>query len=236
MYRALVISCAAMLSGIALGQSGSQVATAPTFHVRGTIDSMTNGAIPRVEVSFVSDNTSRTVAVDDSGFYQIDLPLGTYTMTANFPRYGLTKYVRFFRVQGPTTITMNGSLYGDYSCDGVWVGKDEKERVELYKDSCGGEDSFLFPSEDGVPLRLDIRYVRRERTEKLVSYSSNTALRRPILVAYNLFALQADSVDYDREGRAIRAYGNVIFQDQSGTTHVASAAFRFNDGKATRIW
>jgi hypothetical protein len=231
-----------MLSGMAFGQSGSRVAPVPTFHVRGTIDSMTNGAIPHVEVSFVGDNTSQAVDVDDKGFYQIDLPVGTYTMTAVFPPFGpnhispLTRYVRFFQVPSPTTITLNGSLYGIYSCDGVWEAKDEKEQLELYKDACGGEDSFPFPSKDGTPLRLDIWYVRRERTEKLVSYSSNTVVRRPVLVAYNLFALQADSVDYDGKDLTIRAYGNVMFEDQSGQTHVGSAAFKFNDGEAIRIW
>ena len=242
MFRTFVISCAVMLCGIASGQSGKQGAPVQMFHVKGMIDSMTSGAIPHVEVSFVSDNTSRTVVVDDEGSYQIDLPVGTYTMTAAFPPFGpnhihaLTRYVRFFQVSSPTTITLDGSLYGTYSCDGVWIGKDEKEQLELYKDSCGGEDSFPFPSKEGVPFRLDVQYVRRERTGALVSYGSNTVVRRPVLAAYNLFGLQADSVDYDGKDRTIRAYGNVTIEDQSGQIHVRSAAFRFDDGKAIRIW
>lgn len=202
---------------------------------------MTNGALPRVEVSFASKNISQSVIVDDKGFYQIDLPVGTYTMSAALPPIGpnhvsaLTKYVRFFRVQSPTIVTLNGALYGDYSCDGVWAGKDENEQKEDYRDACGGEDSFPFPSKDGVPLSLDIRYVRRARTDVLVSYSSNTVVRRPVVVTYNLFALQADSVDYDRTGGTIRAYGNIIFEDQPGQTHAGSAAFKFDDGKAIRI-
>jgi len=227
---------------MAVGQSVSQGAPVRTFHVQGTIDSITNGAIPRVEVSFAGDNTDRTLIVDDKGFFQTDLPLGSYTMTAAFPPSGpnhislLTNYVRFFQVPSPTTITLNGPLFGIYLCDGVWGGKDEKERIETYKDSCGGEDSFPFPSNDGVLFRLDIRYVRRERTETLVSYSSSSVVRRPVLVAYNLFALQADSIDYEQKDRTIRAYGNVTFEDQSGQAHTGSAAFKFNDGKAIRIW
>jgi hypothetical protein len=240
--RFFAISCAVMLSGMAFGQSGSEDAPVPTFHVQGTINSITNGAVPYVEVSFVGDNANRTVAVNEKGFYQMDLPVGTYTMTAAFPPFGpshvslLTKYVRFFQVPSPTTITLNGSLYGTYSCDGVWLGKDEKEQLELYKDSCGGDDSFPFPSKDGVALRLDVQYVQRERSGKLVSYSSNNFVRRPVLVMYNLFALQADSINYDGKDRTIRASGNVIFEDSSGQTHVDSAGFKFNDGKAVRIW
>lgn len=237
-YRALLI-CTLVLYGIAFGQSDNRDAARPTFHVVGTIDDSFNAVIPHVEVHFVGDNADQTVTADDRGFYQIDLPVGTYTMTAVLPLSGPnhvslgTKYVRFFRVPSPTTITLNGSLYGIYSCDGVWGGKDAEE---IYKDDCGGEDSYPFPSQEGVPFRLDIRYVRRERGENLVSYSSNTVVKRPVLVAYNLFALQADSVDYSRTDGTVRAYGHVVIEDQSGQASARSAAFKFDSGKATRIW
>jgi hypothetical protein len=73
----------------------------------------------------------------------------------------------------------------------------------------------LIWARDAVPLRLDIRYVRRVRGEKLVSYSSNTVTKRPVLVAYNLFALKADSVDYNPTDGTIKAYGHVVIDDQS---------------------
>jgi hypothetical protein len=209
------------------------------FHVEGAIDGPLNAVIPHVEVHFAGDNADQTVTADDRGFYQTDLPVGTYTMTAALPPSGpnhtspFTKYIRFFRVASPATVTINGSLSGVYFCDGVWGGKDA---AELYKDACGGQDSFPFPSKDGVPLRLDIRYVRRERGENLVSYSSNTVVKRPVVVAYNLFALQADSVDYSRTDGTVRAYGHVVIEDQSGQASASSAAFKFDNGKATRIW
>jgi hypothetical protein len=239
MYRTLTLLCAIALSGIASGQRGKTAAPTGTFHVEGTIDDPLNAVIPHVEVHFVGDNADRTVIADDKGFYQTDLPVGTYTMTAAFPPSGpnhislLTKYGRFFRVSSPMTVTLNGTLYAIYSCDGVWGGKDADE---VYKDDCGGEDSFTFPSKDGVPFRLEIHYVRRERGDPLVSYSSTTVVQRPVLVAYNLFALQADSVDYNATDGTMRAYGHVIFEDQSGQVRAGSAAFKFNDGKATRVW
>jgi len=238
-YRGLLGLCALVLCGIAFEQSDNRVASRQTFHVLGTIDDTINAVIPHVEVHFVGDNGDQTVAADEKGFYQTDLPVGVYTMTAAFPPSGpnhvslFTKYIRFFRVPSPMTITLNGSLYPTYSCDGAWGGRDAEE---LYKDSCGGEDSFPLPSKDAVPLRLDIRYVRRARGEKLVSYSSTTVVKRPVLVAYNLFALQADSVDYSRTDGTVRAYRHVIIEDQSGQTSASSAAFKFDDGKATRIW
>ena len=236
MNRNLAIFCILLFPAIALGQTHS---SRPTFHVQGTIDDIRNDVVPHVQVHFVGDNEDRTLVTDDKGFYQTDLPLGIYTMTAASPPVGpnhaflFTKYIRFFQVLSPSTITLNGSLYPTYACDGVWGGK---EPEEAYKDSCGGEDSFPLPSKDGVPLRLDIRYVQRQRGETLVSYSSNTVVSRPVLVAYNLFALQADSVDYNRAEGTIRAYGHVIFEDQSGPSRAASASFKLADGKATRVW
>lgn len=238
-YRALIVICALLLFGIAFGQSDNRDAPRQTFHVQGTIHDPSNAVIPHVEVHFVGDNANQTVTADERGFYQLDLPVGSYTMTAALPPSGpnhvslATKYVRFFQAPSPRTITLNGSLYPIYSCDGVWGGTDAEE---LLKDSCGGEDSFSFPSEDGVPLRLDIRYVRRERKRDLVSYRTGTAVKRPVLVAYNLFALQADSVDYSRTDGTLRAYGQVVIEDQSGQASASSAAFKFDNGKATRIW
>ena len=112
-------------------------------------------------------------------------------------------------------------------------GKTRKKHIRTLG---GGEDSYPFPLQDGVPFRLDIRYVRRERGENLVSYGSNTVVKRPVLVAYNLFALKADSVDYSRTDGTVRAYGHVLIEDQSGQASARSAAFKFDNGKATRIW
>src|SRR3954468_21863622 len=101
MPRCLAALCAPLLLATAFGQSSSSIAT---FHVEGIIESISNGADPHVEVSFAGEHISRTVVVDDKGYYQIDLPVGAYTMTAVFPPLGaqrdsgLTKYVRFFQV------------------------------------------------------------------------------------------------------------------------------------------
>ena len=57
-------------------------------------------------------------------------------------------------------------------------------------------------------------------------YGNNPAVRRPILVTYNLFALQAESVSYDERNRAIQANGHVVIEDQFGRTQAESAAFK----------
>ena len=239
MYRTLLAIGALVFYGIGFGQPGSGVASDQTFHVEGIIDDPTGAVIPQVEVHFVGIHGDQTVITDNKGLYQADLPLGAYTMTAVLPPFGpnrlslFKRYVRFFRVISPTNITLNGSLYQTFDCDGVWAGEDKEE---AYKDSCGGEDSFPFPSPDAVPFRLDIRFGRRKRGENLASYSSGTTPKQPVSLTYNLFALRADSVRYIRTDGTIKAYGHVVIEDQSGRTSTSSAAFKFDDGQAIRIW
>lgn len=231
MSRCVAALCAPLLLATAFGQSSASI---PTFHVEGTIDRMTNGPAPHVEVSFAGEYTKQTVVVDDKGHYQIDLPVGVYTMTAVFPGVdALSKYVRSFQVTSPAEIKLNGVLYGQYSCDGAFSSETEDSR-EAYKDACGGDDEFIPPSKNGLPLRLEIHYVTRKRTNGFV-YESNSVVRRPVLVTYNLFALQADTVVYDPTNGTLRASGQVLIDDQSGETHAQSASFKFEDGNARRI-
>jgi hypothetical protein len=232
-YLTLLAICTLALHGIALGQSGSKAAPGQTFHVEGIIVDPTDARIPRAEVHFVGDNGTQTVAADGQGFYKTDLPMGGYTMTAAPPpslKKALTEYTRVFRAISHATITLNGFLYPRFDCDGVWP--DEEGR----KDVCGGQDSFSFPSKDAVPPRLDIRYTRRQHMEKLVSYSSVASMKYPVLVTYNLFALKADSVQYNRTDGTLKAHGHVLIVDQSGHTSADLVAFKFDDGQAIRIW
>jgi hypothetical protein len=236
MPRCLAALCAPLLLATALGQSSASIAT---FHVEGIIEPIWNGPHSHVEVSFVGEHVGRTVVVDEKGYYQIDLPVGAYTMTAVLPPLGaqrdsvLTKYVRSFQVTSPGPIKLNGVLYGIYSCDGVF-NADTEEGRDVYKDTCGGEDAFLPPSKDHVPLRLLIRYVTRTRSKGFV-YASYAAIPRPVLVTYNLFALQADTVVYDPTNGTLSASGHVLIDDQSGQAQAQSATFKIENGNVRRI-
>jgi hypothetical protein len=236
MYRVMLAVGVLMLSGFVLGQSDSKIAPRQTFHVEGIIADPTGARIPYAEIRFVGENGNQTVTADAEGAYQTDLPIGAYTMTASPPRrYPMTKYSRFFRVSSPTTVTLNGTLLPVSFCDGIWVG----ERVSIPEgdtDNCGGgHDSFPFPSKDAVPLRLEIQYAKRGRGETLNSYSSPDWMKVPVLVTYNLLALQADTVVYNRADGTLKARGHVLIEDQSRQASADSATFKFDNGQAIRI-
>jgi lipopolysaccharide assembly outer membrane protein LptD (OstA) len=55
-------------------------------------------------------------------------------------------------------------------------------------------------------------------------------------VAYNLFTLQADRVDYDVQNRTLEATGNVATVSPNGVTqHADSLTFKFANGEASRL-
>jgi len=195
-------------------------------------------AAPRTAVTFHGEHVTKTVTVDEKGAYQLDLPIGFYKMTADGPQIGslaVTEYVRIFRVMSSATVTLNGSLYlARTNCDVVVSGDTEVQRLEKWKNECGGEDSFPFPAKDGVPLELYVRYSRREATPQGYVYRSDQTFRSyvPIFVAYNLFALEAQKVVYDQKARTIEASGNVIVTDATGTAHHTDAIkFVIKDGE-----
>jgi hypothetical protein len=138
-------------------------------------------------------------------------------------------------VSKPTTVTLNGYLYARQSCDALGFAETPEEQAESAKDSCGGEDSFPARSVDGVPLRIEVSYVRRMRTSMSFAYTSNSALRRPVLVAYNVFALQGDWLRYESRTQTITAGGHVLIEDQSGPRQADTASFKLKHGTAIRV-
>lgn len=231
-------------------QPAPQMQSMPTFHIQGFIstpwDSLPVGVlVPNVwgdaksgvtplaspKVTFIGEKYTTTVAVDDHGFYQTDLPLGTYKMTIHGPSIGpqlLSEHVRVFRVELPTRVVLNGSLYrARTSCDVV--------ELEQRKSACGGEDTFLSRAGADLPFELRIEYPQRQSVERGHVYHTDPvgAPDVPVLVTYNLFSLKANTVFYDDRNDTIIATGNVVIEDGLGTSQRAdSMSFRLQHGKA----
>src|SRR5258705_6023983 len=103
-----------------LGQSPASPDRPRTVRVQGLIESTNDSVVPRTEVAFYGEQVNRTVVSDDKGFYQVDLPVGLYTMTAVRPSYSsLQKYSRpLFQIGSQSTFVLNIMLYPERcSCD-----------------------------------------------------------------------------------------------------------------------
>jgi hypothetical protein len=244
-FRAITVLVAFLLCADLIAQTPAHDASTPTFHVKGAmrLDSYPLSAIPAPEVTLQGTHVVKTLTVDGQGFYEADLPLGFYTMTAEVPKIGpnhlsfFTKYIRQFRVTSPTTLILNGTLFNArMTCDMVFRDDmTEEQRREVGKDACGGEDSFPDPSKDGAPLQIYVRYPQRQPTDHGYVYTADSfgQTDAPVFLAYNLFSLEANKVIYDAKNRTIEASGNVVVDNASGMTRRAdSMTFKIEDGQA----
>jgi hypothetical protein len=230
------LTCAGLLK-----QSGSSMIELQTFQVRGTIRAFNDSAVRAAEVTFESQKTSITVASDKNGFYEANLPVGLYTMTAKPVERYLQRYRRpLFRVASPTSLTFNITLdpAGPF-CDSKKPALDQPLPADDGVRICGGADSFPVPSQDEVPFDLFIQYETRRPTNRGYTYNTGAHLpgsQSPVFVAYNLFTLRADHVIYDGRGQTLWAKGNVVVVQADGATQRAdSMTFRIENGQASPL-
>jgi hypothetical protein len=194
--------------------------------------------IPRSEITFSGDHFKKTIVVDEKGFYQAELPVGFYKMTARGPivgAIGLNPYTRSFQVEAPANLVINASLGLERTtCDAVAYGDTPQQLIESRKDACGGDDIVPMPARDGTPFELLIRYPARQLERYGFLYEGNE--RNPIEVSYNLLFLRADQVIYVAKQHEIVASGHVAIEDSSGKTqHSKNVHLMFQDGVAAQF-
>jgi hypothetical protein len=155
-YVSLAIFSAVFACAILSAQSAKPATQVRTFHARGTIRDSSGAAIrdARVHVTFENEKLSVTVPTNEVGDYEVDLPLGVYTMSALGSQASLFRPQRRpeFRVVSPIDITLNATLsripaIGDVHCCRNSV-------VNVSNVTYYDEDFFSIPSQEGVPFRL----------------------------------------------------------------------------------
>ena len=231
-----------LFSAALWGQSTASGAQPQFFHVSGTTSDPIGAVVPGTEVVFQSKEANKSVTSDSQGFYQADLPFGSYTMTAKAQgdryRRGFGTYRRpLFRVASAASLILNVTLpVLRISCDVIVTDASVEEATEARKNACGGEDLFSLSSADGVPFELYIRYPTRSHGNGGYVYSSSQTavnVEEQVLVEYNLFTLQADRVVYDSGDSSVQAIGHVVFVNDSGATQSTDAmTLKLESGRA----
>jgi hypothetical protein len=217
------------------GQDAAPAPQPQTFHVRGTITDPSGAVIPGAKVKFQKEHVKTTVLTSGAGVYEADLPLGDYTMAAEVA--GFRPFRRpLFRVGERINLTFNVVLPVASTCDPVIIGPATGQDWAAARELCLHEDFFQAPSTDGIPYQVYIRYVKRSAVGDSHSYASaKFPVEDRVFLAYNLFSLQADTVSYDEKSRIVEASGNVVVEDESGTSRPAdNASFRMVEGRAER--
>jgi hypothetical protein len=251
---------ASLFCATLLGQSVTPTIQPQTFHIHGMVrNTIDNSVVAGVKVTFEAEKGSKIVSTDRRGIYEADLPVGLYTMTVQPLSPDQLTYKRpLFRVVSSTNLVFDVTLdtYQKVTCEIVNPPPgnqiSEPDRV---KNTCGGMDLFLLPSEDGVAFQLLIRFGTRKPTENGYAYSAPVdfsvvpepsyvyrsgrnppTLGTPVFIAYNLFTLRADHVTYDEKNQTLHANGKVVVVNEKGETQRAdSMNFRIENGEANPV-
>jgi hypothetical protein len=225
-----------LLCAVFLNQSA--FAAPITFHISGTVTQ--NGkAFPHQWVTF--DGTSpRSVQADEDGFFEADLPLGVWKVTATMRPYNAATPIgasdnptfsrpHVFRVTEPRDLVVDVFLWPPVLCDvrvvtpnGQPATPEEREGVQAV---CDGEEFFSVPSADGVPFELIIGGRKKD-----LRGSDNREF-----AVYNLLTVRADDIVYNPLERILEASGNVVIRDGSEVHRGNSAAFEIWNGRARSV-
>ena len=219
-----------LLFSIALPAQTSQSNPQPlSFHIQGTITSHESPA-SATAVVFQDKKTAKTVTTDAQGFYEVELPLGSYTMSVPIVqgRFHYNYLLRpLFRVTSPVNLVFNSTL-----------------------DAPGGTENISVASEDRTPFKLMVRYGDltmgftgtrwyhgyHTRPEELHGLIMRTPMGGLVLVEYNLFTLRGDRIIYHKKQKMIEAKGNVVFEDGTGRDqHAESMLLRITNGTLTPV-
>ncbi|MFY9644870.1 MAG: carboxypeptidase-like regulatory domain-containing protein [Terriglobales bacterium] len=186
---AALLRCATV-SGRAVASPG----VLQSFHVGGTITDPLDAVVPGVEVTFDSGQVTRTTTTNANGKYEIDLPLGRYTMRAE-RRFFRTYRRPLFLVLLPAEVTFDISLPVEKIVNRVVVGK------LVQPPNYYGEEFLPVSSRDGGAFQLYVRYTTRASIDDGLDYSGEKApYEDPVFVAYNLCAASG-SRRFQREAK-----------------------------------
>jgi hypothetical protein len=222
------------------GQSAATAARPQKSNIHGTIRLDPATVAFGAEVTFENGKANTIAFTDKEGFYEANLPVGFYTMNVNPMTPGFREYRRpLFRVASATNLTLDATVGPGVPCDLVVPdGSDHTLTPDEAQDACGSLDIFEAPSKDGTPFQLFIDYPNRQRTDRGVIYNSRKleGFKTPVLVAYNLFTLQADNVVYDVQDRILKAMGNVlVVSPDGGTQRADSMTLKIENGEVTPL-
>ena len=159
-----------------------------------------------VKVRIESETLNRNVITDKDGSFEVALPAGVYTVTANVPDYYPYRRAPFRVFPGKATrINLQLFLVSD-----AWV--------ERYYEKLVPPDA----TEDQLDLLVEYR--KRKEHGNLVEYEGAR-------LYYDALAVSAISIVLDKRDFSFRATGNVrIDKDQQSEIYVKQTDIHFNNG------
>lgn len=228
-----------MLPSLLFSQSPKPASSPSALRITGSL-TQCGKASGRLWVTFKGDTTI-TVRANESGVYEVDLPLGIWTaITVGSPtetaEYSLSR-PRHFRVTEPGKLVLDLNLRPPVMCDlGILTpgGRPPTpEQLSSRDRACWGEEFFQVPSADRVPFEVDL-FGLDHKVGHACSLVGVQQQHREF-ATYNLLTLQADEVAYDPAERTLTAHGAVQIGDESGQHKATSVTFYVYEGRAITV-
>lgn len=217
----------------------------PTFLLSGIVTDITDARMQNAILTIAGDEERKIIA-DDEGFYKVELPLGTYTITAW--RGGFCAARRpAFHVLSSANIKFDFTLV---SCpianvlqikDGQYTGESDVSLVP-YK-----EEMFPVASAD-KPSDLLIQYGKRSEDENVIQYAGFTSTihyqysedptpvqeqkRLKVIINYNLLTIRAKKVRLNKKTLDLELEGDVVIEDNKEVIEAELADVIFKAGVA----
>jgi hypothetical protein len=231
--KALWLYLAVLSCSNVLGQSPA-LGPARRVRVSGSIMFCGQAVYANTPVRFESKE-GQVAAVAYSGHFEVDLPLGVWTVTipsrVNEPGSDSMSRPRRFRLADHATrVTVDLFERPPVLCN---LAGDEK----IAAAACWGEESFQVPSAEGVPFEVDLLgLVMLNELNSVVfdpcSAAPHAKRTHRQAATYNLLTVEADEVTYNPVNGVLEANGDVVIHDESGERHEHSAKFRLSEGRA----
>ncbi len=186
---------------------GARQTHEPTGIIRGKVMDASR-AVQNTKVVVESATVKREVVTDTSGDYEIELPTGVYTITANLSEYYPYRRAPFRVTPGTgTIINLNLILIG---IDRVHGGGKDLHYEEL-----------SLPNAAEPRLHVLVAYYDRKENERYIEYDG-------IRLYYDALAVHATKVKLDKRHFTFKATGNAHVDDgQQSDVYVREADISF---------
>jgi hypothetical protein len=189
----------------------------PTGHIKGTAYDPNEAVIPGLKIRFgkvndlegfeSSDEVEREVVTNKEGSYEIELPVGVYSLETE--SQGFIPFERADFLVLPNSMTMINIVPKPSSVPvGVlYVGPSDKA-PRFPEDKKPETDEYTVMHPSGVPLEIRIEYAKKKERGGFNIYNN-------VVMSYNALIVYADkmSVDTKKKRGRMEAEGDVIVED-----------------------
>jgi hypothetical protein len=174
------------------------------------------------KLTFESDSVRKTVVTNESGEYQVDLPVGKYSLTANEKGFYPIERAAFVVKANSTSMinvmavvmTFTISTFGD-GHGGLF------DVTETPKNPLQTENLRSIADRNAAMVRYSTRTIGADSTvyEGAILQSGDERLKVAPVLSVDVFTIYGDKIVVGKGSTKVRAIGNVVVEDGQQRRH-----------------